>query len=154
MATTTTRRRRASYPISHYWGLVKDMDDSQKLQLITMLAQSVKPAEDKKQESEEYSFKPYTMEEINARIDQAERESAAGLGQDSEEMFRELEEEFAQKEELEMMEAHRQLRDVALEHSRKTMSDVITRIIKRSMNQVETEPSMTPEEAVAALRAL
>ena len=104
MATTTTRRRRASYPISHYWGLVKDMDDSQKLQLITMLAQSVKPAVDKKQESEEYSLKPYTMEEINARIDQAERESAAGLGQDSEEMFRELEEEFAYNE-LEMVEA-------------------------------------------------
>ena len=104
MATTTTRRQHASYPISHYWGLVKDMDDSQKLQLITMLAQSVKPAEDKKQESEEYSFKPYTMEEINARIDQAERESAAGLGQDSEEMFRELEEEFAYNE-LEMVEA-------------------------------------------------
>ena len=41
MATTTTRQR-ASYPISHYWGLVKDMDDSQKLQLITMLAESVK----------------------------------------------------------------------------------------------------------------
>ncbi|MCR4848602.1 MAG: hypothetical protein K5920_07135 [Bacteroidales bacterium] len=39
--------------------------------------------------------KPYTVEEINAMIDQAERESAAGLGQDSEEMFRELEEEFA-----------------------------------------------------------
>lgn len=104
MATTTTRRRRASYPISHYWGLVKDMDDSQKLQLITMLAQSVKPAEDKKQESDENSLKPYTMEEINARIDQAERESAAGLGQDSEEMFRELEEEFAYNE-LEMVEA-------------------------------------------------
>ena len=30
----------------------------------------------------------------------------------------------------------------------------LARIIKRSMNQVETEPSMTPEEAVAALRAL
>ena len=103
MATTTTRRR-ASHPISHYWGLVKDMDDSQKLQLITMLAESVKPAEDKKQESEKYSLKPYTMEEINARIDQAERESAAGLGQDSEEMFRELEEEFAYNE-LEMVEA-------------------------------------------------
>ena len=103
MATTTTRRR-ASHPISHYWGLVKDMDDSQKLQLITMLAESVKPAEDRKQESEEYSLKPYTMEEINARIDQAERESAAGLGQDSEEMFRELEEEFAYNE-LEMVEA-------------------------------------------------
>ena len=30
----------------------------------------------------------------------------------------------------------------------------LARIIKRSMKQVETEPSMTPEEAVAALRAL
>ena len=30
----------------------------------------------------------------------------------------------------------------------------LAHIIKRSMNQVETEPSMTPEEAVAALRAL
>lgn len=54
---------------------------------------------------EESSLKPYTMEEINARIDQAERESAAGHGQDSEEMFRELEEEFAREEqELELAE--------------------------------------------------
>lgn len=30
-------RRRATHPISHYWGLVKDLDDSQKLQLVTML---------------------------------------------------------------------------------------------------------------------
>ena len=30
----------------------------------------------------------------------------------------------------------------------------LARIIKRSMKQVETEPSMTPNEAVAALRAL
>ena len=104
MATTTTRRRGASHPISHYWGLVKDKDDSQKLQLITMLAESVKPAVTKKQDSEEHSLKPYTMEEINARIDQAERESAAGLGQDSEEMFRELEDEFAYND-LEMVEA-------------------------------------------------
>ena len=49
-------------------------------------------------------LKPYTLEELNARIDQAERESAAGLGQDSEEMFSELEEEFA-REELELSEA-------------------------------------------------
>ena len=40
-------------------------------------------------------MQPYTMDEINAMIDEAERESAAGLGQDSEEMFRELEEEFS-----------------------------------------------------------
>ena len=44
------------------------------------------------------SLAPYTMEEINSRIDQAERESAAGLGQDSEEMFREMEEEFMHEE--------------------------------------------------------
>ena len=30
----------------------------------------------------------------------------------------------------------------------------LARIIKRSMRQVESEPSMTPEEAVSALRAL
>ena len=30
----------------------------------------------------------------------------------------------------------------------------LARIIKRSMKQVESEPSMTPEEAVKALRAL
>ena len=30
----------------------------------------------------------------------------------------------------------------------------LARIIKRSMKQVETEPSMTQEEAIAALRAL
>ena len=42
MATTTARRRTA-HPISHYWGLVKDMDDSQKLELVTMLIESVKP---------------------------------------------------------------------------------------------------------------
>ncbi len=30
----------------------------------------------------------------------------------------------------------------------------LARIIKRSMKQVESEPSMTPEEAVSILRAL
>ncbi|MBR0046649.1 MAG: hypothetical protein IJP75_07175 [Bacteroidaceae bacterium] len=30
----------------------------------------------------------------------------------------------------------------------------LARIIRRSMKQVETEPSMTPDEAIAALRAL
>lgn len=43
-------------------------------------------------------LKPYTLEEINAMIDEAERESAAGLGQDSEDMFRELEEELSCEE--------------------------------------------------------
>lgn len=39
--------------------------------------------------------KPYTMDEIRARLEIAERESAAGLGIDSEEMIRDLEAEFA-----------------------------------------------------------
>ena len=50
-------------------------------------------------------LKPYTMAEIHDMIAQAERESAAGLGQESEEMFRELEEEFAREEDVEMVEA-------------------------------------------------
>ena len=42
MATTTTKRR-STRPMSYYWGAVKDMDDSQKLELVTMLIESVKP---------------------------------------------------------------------------------------------------------------
>ena len=41
MATTTARRRQTAHPMSYYWDVVKDMDDSQKLQLVTMLVESV-----------------------------------------------------------------------------------------------------------------
>ena len=56
---------------------------------------------------EEYSLKPFTMEELNARIDQAEADIAAGLGTPHEEMMREWEEELAreEQEELELAEA-------------------------------------------------
>ena len=40
---TTTARRRSAYPMSYYRNLVKDMDDSQKLELVTMLIDSIKP---------------------------------------------------------------------------------------------------------------
>ena len=43
-----------------------------------------------KQGVREYAV-PYTIEELHSRITQAEREAAADLGQDSEEMFKELE---------------------------------------------------------------
>lgn len=43
-------------------------------------------------------LKPYTMEEIRARMEIAESESDAGLGIDSEDMIRELETEFAQED--------------------------------------------------------
>jgi hypothetical protein len=50
----------------------------------------------------ESELRPYTVEEINARIDQAERESALGLGIDTEEMLREMDEEFGHEEKLEI----------------------------------------------------
>ncbi|MBQ7495802.1 MAG: hypothetical protein IJT75_08670 [Bacteroidaceae bacterium] len=42
----------------------------------------------------EGTLKPYTMEEINARIDEAERQSAAGEFCDHEEIFKMLDEEL------------------------------------------------------------
>ena len=49
-------------------------------------------------EKQEQDLKPYTIEEIRSMIEQSRRDSAAGLGVDSDEMFRELEEEFAELE--------------------------------------------------------
>ena len=43
MEATTTGRRRSAQPMSYYRNLVKDMDDSQKLELVTMLIDSIKP---------------------------------------------------------------------------------------------------------------
>ena len=99
MATTTSKRRTA-HPMSYYRKLVQDMDDSQKLELVSILIESVKPALAKAKEADdkEYSLRPFTMEELNARIDQAEAEIAAGLGIDDEDVWRELEEEFARED--------------------------------------------------------
>ena len=49
-------------------------------------------------------MKPYTIEELHQMVAEGEREIAAGLCQDSEDVFRELEEEFA-KEKLQYAEA-------------------------------------------------
>jgi len=46
MAATTARNN--AHPMSYYWSLVKDMDDSQKLELVTMLIDSVKPIQTRK----------------------------------------------------------------------------------------------------------
>jgi hypothetical protein len=56
-------------------------------------------------DSDEENLKPYTMEEINARIDQSERDSAEGKVYDFDDVMREIEEEFALEEKLEMAEA-------------------------------------------------
>lgn len=78
------------------WNQAKDLDDSQKLRLIALLAESIKPAgaNTKEADDEEYSLRPFTMEELNARIDQAEAEIAAGLVTPHEEVMREMDEEI------------------------------------------------------------
>ena len=43
MEATTTKRRRTARPMSYYREMVKGMDDSQKLELVTMLIDSIKP---------------------------------------------------------------------------------------------------------------
>ena len=100
----TTARRRTSLPIMKAWNAVKGLDYSDKLELVTMIIESVKAD---KADDEEYSLRPFTMEELNARLDQAEAEIAAGLGTPHEEVMREMDEEIErwEQEELEMAEA-------------------------------------------------
>ena len=58
------------------------------------------------QQQEEFPLKRYTMDEINAMLDEAEAEIAAGKGIPDEEMWDELDEELAREEkELELAEA-------------------------------------------------
>ena len=107
---TTTARRRSAHPMSYYWSVVKDMDDSQKLELVTMLVNSVKPkvADDLTMEEmlEGYPYKRYTKAELNAMLDEAEAEFAAGGGIDDEDAWDDLEEELAlEKQELEMAQS-------------------------------------------------
>ena len=92
MATTTARKHSAR-PMSYYWSLVKDMDDSQKLELVTMLIESVKP-----KMTAEAPMKRYTIDDINAMLDEAEANFAAGKGIPDEDVWRELEEEFARED--------------------------------------------------------
>lgn len=61
-------------------------------------------AEQLVEQADAEELKPYTIEELHQMVAEGEREIAAGLCQDSEDVFRELEEEFA-KEELQYAEA-------------------------------------------------
>lgn len=84
--------------MSYYWSMVKDMDDSQKLELVTMLVNSVKPkvADDLTTEEmlEGYPYKRYTKAELNAMLDEAEAEIAAGKVIDDDDLWKEDEEEY------------------------------------------------------------
>ena len=50
-------------------------------------------------------LKPYTLEELHARIDESERQIAQGEVYDFDDVIREIEEELARDEEFELAEA-------------------------------------------------
>ncbi|MBQ3656329.1 MAG: hypothetical protein II956_05715 [Bacteroidales bacterium] len=67
------------------WELAKDLNNSEKFELSFMLMESIKSAftaskQDDEFDIEDYekNLRPYTMDEINAIIDEAEADIAAG----------------------------------------------------------------------------
>ena len=103
MEATTSRRQRTATPFTRAWNLAKDLDYSEKLELATMLIDSVKPKKADDLTMEEmlkgYPYgRHYTKAELNAMLDEAERDFEEGLGIDGDEVHRELEEEFARED--------------------------------------------------------
>jgi hypothetical protein len=62
------------------------------------MAWLIKEIETYMHKSDDSHLKRYTKEEINAMLDEAERDFEAGLGVDGDEVHRELEEEFARED--------------------------------------------------------
>ena len=90
-AMTTT----AEHSIATAWNEAKNLSNSQKLELVSIIIDSLrKQVRQTAADDEEYSLRPFTKEELNARIDQAEAEIAAGLGTPHEEVMREMDEEI------------------------------------------------------------
>ena len=108
---TTTARRRTTQPIIKAWNVVKGLDYSDKLELVTMIIESVQHAKDDDMSMEQmlegYPYKRHTKAELNAMLDEAEARFEAGLGIPHEEVMREMDEEIErwEQEELEMAEA-------------------------------------------------
>jgi hypothetical protein len=95
MATAITGKPQ-THPISYYWGMVKNLDDNQKLELVSIIIDSIRnPNKSRSMEEENFTLRPFTQEELDARLDAAEANIAAGNVIDSEDVWRELEEEFA-----------------------------------------------------------
>ena len=96
--------------MSYYRNMVKNMDDSQKLELVSFIIDSMRSAKTDDLSMEEmlegYPYKRYTKAEMNAMLDKAEANFEAGRGIPDEEAWDDLEEELAlEKQELEMAEA-------------------------------------------------
>ena len=100
---TTTARRRTTQPIIKAWNAVKGLGYNDKLELVTMLIESVQHDKDDtlsmEQMLEGYPYKRYTKAELNAMLDEAEANFEAGLGIPDEEAWDDLEEELALQEE-------------------------------------------------------
>ena len=86
------------------WNAVKGLDYSDKLELVTMIIESVQHAEDDTTSMEQMlegnPYKRYTKAELNAMIDEAEAEIAAGGGIPDEEAWDDLEEEIELEKQL------------------------------------------------------
>ena len=102
MGTTTTRRRRATQPIIKAWNAVKSLDYDDKLELMTMIIESVQHTKSETMSMEQvlegYPYKRYTKAELNAMLDAAEANFEAGRGIPDEEAWDDLEEELALQE--------------------------------------------------------
>ena len=100
MDAMTARRRRAETPVTRAWSLAKKLDNSEKLELMAMLIDSVKVTVSTP------SMKRFTMDDLNAMLNEAESNFEAGMGIPHEEVMRELDEEMErwEQEEKEMVE--------------------------------------------------
>ena len=93
----TNARQHPVHSIATAWNEAKNLSNSQKLELVSIIIESIKQSMARKvgaTDDEEYSLRPFTKEELNARIDQAEAEIAAGLGTPHKEVMREMDEEI------------------------------------------------------------
>ena len=108
---TTTARRRTTQPIIKAWNVVKGLNYSDKLELVTMIIESVQHAKDDDMSMEQMlegnPYKRYTKAELNAMLDEAEANFEAGLGIPDEEAWDDLEEELEleKQQKLEVAEA-------------------------------------------------
>ena len=79
MEATTTRRRRTATPFTKAWNQAKKLDNSEKLELVAMLIDSVKPAVAEPRKPRLYD--PETGEYLNDETMQAIEDVRSGKDQ-------------------------------------------------------------------------
>ena len=73
-----TATRRTTSPVAKVWNMAKDLNGSQKLELVSIIIDSLKTTP---------PMQPYTMDEINAMLDEAEAAFEAGEFLTQDEVF-------------------------------------------------------------------